>query len=120
MLLVTATTLDILRPSGTTIEVPSVGRYDEVVVIPMVTSSTGTNFTLDYTLLATASVQSFSHLIGDFDGNGEVGFPDFLGFAESFGKTGAEGHDERHDLDANGVIDFSDFLKFATRFGDKR
>ena len=61
----------------------------------------------------------WSDLIGDFDHDGEVGFNDFLGFADSFGRSGAEGHDERHDMDANGTIDFSDFLKFAGRFGDK-
>ena len=119
VLLVTSTSVDILRPSSRTIEIPSAGFYDEIVVIPMVVSSSGTRFSVDYSVLATSSIQSWSDLIGDYDGNGEVGFADFLGFAESFGKTAAEGHDERHDMDANGKIDFSDFLKFATRFGDK-
>lgn len=119
VLLVTANTVDILRPSGSDVEIPNVGSYDEVVIIPMVLSSSGTNFTVDYSVLATTAVQGWSDLIGDFDHDGEVGFNDFLGFADSFGRSGAEGHDERHDMDANGTIDFSDFLKFAGRFGDK-
>ena len=117
VLLVKPDDFDILRPSRTTIEIPEVDAYDKIVLIPMVTSSSGTNFSVDYTVLPTI-VNSWSELIGDFDSDGEVAFADFLGFVESFGKTGAEGHDERHDLDANGRIDFSDFLKFAERFGD--
>ncbi len=119
VILVTATGIDILRPSGQIIEIPEVGVYDEVVVIPMVISPSGTQFSVDFSVLSTSTVQAWSDLVADFDGDGEVGFPDFLGFAESFGKTGAEGHNERHDLDANGRIEFSDFIKFSSRFGDK-
>ena len=119
VLLVTANTIDILRPKGSTISIPAVGNYNEIVVIPIVVSSVGSNFLVEYSVLSTTSIQSWSDLVGDFDGNGEVGFADFIGFADSFGKTGAQGHDERHDMDADGKIDFSDFLKFATRFGDK-
>ena len=118
VLLVKPDNFDILRPSHTAIEIPEVDAYDEIVLIPMVTSSSGTNFSIDYTVLPTIDVHSWSDLVGDFDSDGEVAFADFLGFAESFGKTGSEGHDERHDLDANGRIDFSDFLKCAKRFGD--
>ncbi|MDE3258590.1 MAG: hypothetical protein OYM47_12205 [Gemmatimonadota bacterium] len=54
----------------------------------------------------------------DFDGDGMVGFPDFLQFAAQFGLSqGAEGYDARFDLDGNGAIGFSDFLIFAGAFG---
>ena len=54
----------------------------------------------------------------DFDGDGQVGFSDFLVFASSFGTSfGALDHDDRTDLDGNGVVDFSDFILFAEAFG---
>ncbi|MBK36321.1 MAG: hypothetical protein CME26_12445 [Gemmatimonadetes bacterium] len=120
VLLVTQTGLDILRPPDATIEIPSAGSYEEVVVIPIVVSSSGTNFTVDYSVTASSTIQSWSHLVADFDNDGEVSFNDFIGFADSFGKSGSEGHDERHDLNADGRIDFTDFLSFSRRFGDTR
>jgi subtilisin family serine protease len=48
----------------------------------------------------------------DFDGNGTVGFGDFLLFAAAFG-----GQDVAFDLDADGLVGFSDFLIFAGLFG---
>lgn len=54
----------------------------------------------------------------DFDGDGAVGFTDFLQFAGVFGLTrGDAGYDARYDLDGNGMIGFSDFVIFATSFG---
>ena len=54
----------------------------------------------------------------DFDGDGTVGFPDFLQFAARFGLSqGNEAYDARFDLDGNGTIGFSDFLIFAGAFG---
>ena len=55
----------------------------------------------------------------DFDGDGTVGFGDFLLFAAVFGRSqGDAGYDARYDLDGNGVIGFSDFLIFAGAFGN--
>ena len=48
----------------------------------------------------------------DFDGDGEVGFDDFLLFSEHFGGT-----DPRFDLDASGSVDFADFFLLAEHFG---
>ncbi len=48
----------------------------------------------------------------DFDGDGEVGFADFLLFSEHFGGT-----DPRFDLDASGSVDFADFFLLAEHFG---
>ena len=54
----------------------------------------------------------------DFDGNGTVGFADFVQFAAQFGLSqGDERYDARYDLDENGAIGFSDFLIFASAFG---
>ncbi len=54
----------------------------------------------------------------DFDGDGTVGFADFLQFAAQFGTSQRdEGYDVRFDLDGNGTIGFSDFLIFAGAFG---
>ena len=55
----------------------------------------------------------------DFDGDGNVGFSDFVQFAGKFGLSeGDEGYDARFDLDGNGAIGFSDFLIFAGAFGN--
>ena len=53
-----------------------------------------------------------SGLTGDFDGDGSVGFQDFLIFAQGFGGT-----DSRFDLDGDGSVGFRDFLVFAQNFG---
>ena len=54
----------------------------------------------------------------DFDGDGTVGFSDFVQFAGKFGLSqGDAGYDARFDLDGNGAIGFSDFLIFAGAFG---
>ena len=50
----------------------------------------------------------------DFDGDGEVGFDDFLRFAAAFG---AEDPDLRFDLNDDGEVNFNDFLLFAGVFG---
>ena len=56
----------------------------------------------------------------DFDGNGTVGFSDFVLLAEAFGSVkGDAGYGERFDLDGNGVVGFPDFVIFAGRFGEK-
>ena len=54
----------------------------------------------------------------DFDGDGAVGFPDFLLFVAQFGLSQTdEGYDARFDLDGDGAIGFGDFLVFANHFG---
>ncbi|MCZ6633312.1 MAG: fibronectin type III domain-containing protein [bacterium] len=55
---------------------------------------------------------------GDFDGDGEVGFPDFIVFASGFGTTqGEEAYRPELDFDENGEIGFPDFIRFADLFG---
>ena len=54
----------------------------------------------------------------DLNGDGTVGFPDFLIFATAFGKTSAqEGFNASADLNSDGAVGFPDFLIFATAFG---
>ncbi len=54
----------------------------------------------------------------DFDGDGTVGFADFLQFAAQFGLSqGDTGYDARYDLDGDDTIGFGDFLIFANDFG---
>ena len=54
----------------------------------------------------------------DFDGDGSVGFSDFLQFAAQFGISQSDvGYDVRFDLDGDGAVGFSDFLIFAASFG---
>ena len=59
-------------------------------------------------------------LTPDFDGDGAVGFADFLFFVAQFGFSGDdEGYDARFDLDGDGTIGFGDFLIFANAFGSR-
>jgi hypothetical protein len=54
----------------------------------------------------------------DFDGNGTVGFSDFLAFSGAFGsRLGTPTYHARFDLDGSGDIGFSDFLTFASAYG---
>ncbi len=54
----------------------------------------------------------------DFDGDGTVGFTDFVQFAGAFGsRDGDNLYDARFDLDGSGDIGFPDFVTFAQVFG---
>lgn len=56
----------------------------------------------------------------DFDGNGVVGFSDFLAFAGLFGAQRGDGkYVAAYDLNGDGSIAFEDFLVFAGSFGEK-
>ncbi len=48
----------------------------------------------------------------DFDNNGEIGFSDFIAFAQAFNTD-----NPAFDLDGSGLVDFPDFLEFARNFG---
>ena len=54
----------------------------------------------------------------DFDGDGTVGFGDFVKFAAKFGLgQGDDGFDAQFDLNGDGEIGFADFLILAENFG---
>ena len=56
----------------------------------------------------------------DFDGDGTVGFADFLQFVEKFRLSEKdEAYQARFDLNGDGVIGFGDFLIFVNNFGKK-
>lgn len=55
----------------------------------------------------------------DFNGDGTVGFADFIIFAAAFGSTSADADfDPRFDLDGDGTVGFGDFTIFARAFGE--
>jgi hypothetical protein len=62
-----------------------------------------------------------SDLVGpnpDFDGDGTIGFRDFILFAQKFGtKKGEAAFDPRFDLDSGGDVGFRDFILFAQVYG---
>ena len=54
----------------------------------------------------------------DFNGDGSVGFTDFVIFAGGFGAAaGNQSYNPALDLDGSGNVGFSDFLIFAQAFG---
>ncbi len=56
--------------------------------------------------------------IPDFDGDGTVGFGDFVKFAAKWGLgQGDDGYDAQYDLNGDGSIGFVDLLIFAENFG---
>ena len=56
--------------------------------------------------------------LSDFDGDGTVGFFDFVIFAGVFGARQGDGkYEATYDLNGDGEIGFSDFVIFAQNFG---
>ena len=54
----------------------------------------------------------------DFDGDGTVGFSDFLAFAGRYGTRQGDGrYQVKYDLNRDGAVDFADFLRFAGSYG---
>ena len=72
-------------------------------------------------VITTTDVISFNATSSpDFDGDGTVGFSDFLAFAGQYGTRQGDGqYEARYDLDSDGAISFSDFLIFASSFGQQ-
>lgn len=66
------------------------------------------------------TVQGTPERSADFNGDGEVGFADFILFAAKFGtRVGDPGFDSQFDLDNDGSVGFPDFITFAGKFGTK-
>ena len=56
----------------------------------------------------------------DFNGNGSVGFEDFVQFAQAFGSEPEDNkYDAKFDLNVNDSVDFADFVLFAQSYGQK-
>ncbi len=57
-------------------------------------------------------------VFADFNGDGTVGFADFVAFSEAFGRTSADADfDPKFDLDGDDAIGLGDFVIFARAFG---
>ena len=57
-------------------------------------------------------------IAGDFDGDLDVDFADFLAFTGVFGLSSSDAnYDARMDMNDDGVINFADFLIFVSAFG---
>ncbi len=70
------------------------------------------------TISLNISVALLSTPSPDFDGDGSVGFTDFVLFASRFGSTRGDGiYEAKYDLDVDNAIGFSDFVIFARDFG---
>ena len=55
---------------------------------------------------------------GDFDGDGIIGFTDFITFAQAYGTSvGDPNYSAGFDMDQDGAINFLDFVKFAQVYG---
>ena len=68
--------------------------------------------------IAGNTVANDTSTLPDFDGDGTIGFGDFVKFAAKFGlEQGEDGYDARYDLNGDGEIGFSDFVIFAQNFG---
>ena len=68
--------------------------------------------------LAVPAIGQTTAADADFDGSGEVDFPDFLQFVNAFGSSaGGDKYNEKFDFDGSGTVDFSDFLQFVNVFG---
>ena len=62
--------------------------------------------------------EAASGLKSDFDGDGTVGFPDFIVLAQAFGsRSGDARYESRTDLDGDGAVAFPDFILFVQYFG---
>jgi len=69
-------------------------------------------------MLLYSSLKAMNERTIFFEGDGAVGFPDFLLFVAQFGLSQTdEAYEARFDLDGDGAIGFGDFLVFANHFG---
>jgi hypothetical protein len=121
VLLMNASRVELLWPQSSTIVIPNVNRFNEVVFIPIVTSLSSNNLRVDYTISSGVGNSSPTDLVADFDHNGNVNFNDFLTFSQGFGILPIEAlHNPQADLNGDGPVDFQDFLIFASHYGESR
>ena len=67
-----------------------------------------------YQIRGRLSAQNSSSQHGDFNGDGNVGFADFLILSAHFGQQNATG--QQGDMNGDGVIDLTDWRKFAEAY----
>lgn len=92
-----------------------------LVIVSLAAISAGTvGGTLAPRAIAGNAIADDTSTIPDFDGDGTVGFGDFVKFAAKFGlNKGADGYEAQYDLDNDDSIGFSDFVIFAAAYGKK-
>ena len=77
----------------------------------------GSDFVSD-SLTTTSEITFNATPSPDFDGNGTVGFSDFIAFVSNYGtQRGDAAFDARFDLDGDGETGFSDFIAFVSQYG---
>ena len=87
-----------------------------IVKTASMASLSGPQSTLDVSN-AVITIANIS-LPGDFDGDLDVDFADFLAFTGVFGLSSSDAnYDARMDMNDDGIINFSDFLVFIGVFG---
>jgi len=70
------------------------------------------------TIDGSVTVKIGSTLVGDFDGDCDVDFQDFIALAQKFGSSdGDRRYEASYDLNSDGKINFQDFVTFAQQFG---
>lgn len=121
VMLLSAGKVELLWPASTTVVIPNVNRFQEVVFVPMVTSLSGTQLLASYALSSGTAHATATDLVADFSGDGRVDFADFIAFAEGFGRSHTDAkYNARLDLNGDGPVDFTDFLMFVSHFGTVR
>ena len=73
--------------------------------------------TTEFVFLVEDRVNAGCGLVGDADGDCQVGFSDFLILSMNFGQASGENPFEVGDFDANGIVGFGDFLILSMNFG---
>ena len=113
-----STDVERLSDTEVTIELAFNGNIDTDTTL---TFTVGASAIAGYTgpaLAAEIPVSADEEATPDFDGDGKVGFSDFILFATVFGSSrGDAGYEARYDLDGDSAIEFGDFLIFAGSFG---
>ncbi len=89
----------------------------ETTLIVKTASMAGLNGQQD-SLDVSNAVITVTIISGDFDGDLDVDFADFLAFTGVFGLSSSDAnYDARMDMNDDGVINFADFLIFVSVFG---
>lgn len=121
VLLIQPNRIELLWPKTTTVTIPNVNRFSEVVFIPTVTSLSEDDLRVDYTISSGVGNSVASDLVADFNSDGNVNFNDFVTFTQGFGIAPVEtSHNPQLDLNGDGPINFQDFLIFVSHFGESK
>ncbi|MCY3871089.1 MAG: hypothetical protein OXG87_16185 [Gemmatimonadetes bacterium] len=90
----------------------------ETTLIVKTASMAGLNRQQDPLDVSNAVISIHISYPGDFDGDRDVDFSDYLAFISVFGLSSSDAnYDARMDMNDDGIINFADFLVFAGVFG---